>query len=671
MKLYFCLFLLIVAFDLYALEPQLVFELADGSSKSYNLSDIQNMNFENSKANSIITIYYQKNKTISFNCTTIDSIKFENGQSNIIEMKIFKKDSDIKKINLSDLNKITFKESLLQNFETVTIGSQVWMLKNLDVDHYRNGDTIIQFIKIEDWSDIFIGGWSYFNNDPENGKIYGKLYNFWAVDDKRNLAPAGWHIPSEDEWAQLEIFLGVPAEDVYKMGDHGTIEGGALKSTGTIENGDGLWYSPNVDANNSSGFSALPAGIREEQNDFTGLGYKAMFWSSKQYFEWELGSLSGKVRKYIGSNDRNCYSVRCIKDLPPTINSINLATAQIGDTIIISGSDFGPFQGTGFVSFNEVKAKDYLSWAKDLIKVKVPLGAQTGKVIVTVYEERGNEFDLIILPDTMVIKNIEPAAFFYDEVVNIKGRLFGNLQGANYVMFNNEIVSNCTFWSDTLIQVIVPKSTQNGNLAVVINGVKSNEIPYKVFGEFGIIQIGEQTWQTQNIDVDHYQNGDPIPEVTDSLQWKNLKTGAWCYYNNNTENGKIYGKLYNYYAINDPRGFAPQGWHIPSKAEWQTLVKFLGGDKVAGGKMKKTGTTYWQEPNVDATNISGFSALPGGYLFSYGSRFIALNLEACFWSSTEYNTNNSWFYTIENQKGHILENYILKTNALSVRLIKD
>ena len=118
----------------------------------------------------------------------------------------------------------------------------------------------------------------------------------------------------------------------------------------------------------------------------------------------------------------------------------------------------------------------------------------------------------------------------------------------------------------------------------------------------------------KNLDVDRYRNGDPIPKVTDPTAWVALTTGAYCYYNNDSATyAATYGKLYNWYAVNDPRGLAPAGWHIPSDAEWATIETCLGGASVAGGEMKETGTIHWQSPNTGATNSSGFTGLPGGY----------------------------------------------------------
>ena len=98
------------------------------------------------------------------------------------------------------------------------------------------------------------------------------------------------------------------------------------------------------------------------------------------------------------------------------------------------------------------------------------------------------------------------------------------------------------------------------------------------------VDICDQTWMKSNLNVSKYRNGDDIPQVTDATQWANLTTGAWCYFQNNTTNGTIYGKLYNWYAVNDPRGLAPNGWHIPSKDEWAVLRNCLGGENLAGGR---------------------------------------------------------------------------------------
>lgn len=144
------------------------------------------------------------------------------------------------------------------------------------------------------------------------------------------------------------------------------------------------------------------------------------------------------------------------------------------------------------------------------------------------------------------------------------------------------------------------------------------------------VTIGTQTWMAENLKVTHYRNGDAIPNVTDSAIWFNLSSGAYCNYNNQESNSQIYGRLYNWYVIGDIRGVCPAGWHVPTWDEWCTLVNFLGGDSIAGGKLKETGTLHWAVPNTGATNTSGFTGLPGGSRYN---EYRDVNLEGRWWSS--------------------------------------
>ncbi len=179
-----------------------------------------------------------------------------------------------------------------------------------------------------------------------------------------------------------------------------------------------------------------------------------------------------------------------------------------------------------------------------------------------------------------------------------------------------------------------------------------------------------EVWMLKNLDVSKYRNGDDIPQVTDPAAWANLTTGAWCYYNNDPANGTTYGKLYNWYAVNDPRGLAPTGWHVPTDAEWTTLINCLGGEAVAGGKMKETGTTHWRSPNTDATNSSGFTGLPGGLRYS-GRAFTDIGFFGSWWSSSEFNTTEAWYRTMGyfGAGAYIDEEY--KTFGFSVRCVRD
>ena len=182
------------------------------------------------------------------------------------------------------------------------------------------------------------------------------------------------------------------------------------------------------------------------------------------------------------------------------------------------------------------------------------------------------------------------------------------------------------------------------------------------------VTIGTQVWTNKNLDVSTYRNGDIIPQITDATTWANLTTGAWCYFNNDPANGTIYGKLYNWYAVNDSRGLAPSGWHIPTDAEFITLTNYLGGSTLAGGKMKFVGTTRWITPNTDATNESGFRALPGGFRY-YESSFLQKGVRALFWTATA--SGDAVFYNIYNNSGSLTRGTEGKVDGFSVRIVQD
>ncbi|WP_396167510.1 FISUMP domain-containing protein [Flavobacterium sp.] len=188
---------------------------------------------------------------------------------------------------------------------------------------------------------------------------------------------------------------------------------------------------------------------------------------------------------------------------------------------------------------------------------------------------------------------------------------------------------------------------------------------------YQLVTICNQTWMKSNLNVSHYRNGDIIPQVTDATQWANLTTGAWCYYNNDTANGNVYGKLYNWYAVNDIRGLAPIGFHIPTDTEWATLIVDCLGGVNAGDKMKETGSSHWQNPNTGATNSSGFTGLPGGYRYIYSGSFSNLGVIGYWWSSSQNVGLDAWKrYLSYNNSNAIRVNYY-KTGGLSVRCIKD
>ena len=188
------------------------------------------------------------------------------------------------------------------------------------------------------------------------------------------------------------------------------------------------------------------------------------------------------------------------------------------------------------------------------------------------------------------------------------------------------------------------------------------------------VTIGNQVWMTKNLDVATFRNGDPIPEAKSNEEWEKAgenKQPAWCYYDNDPANGEKYGKLYNWYAVNDKRGLTPVGYHIPSDADWTKLTDFLGGEEVAGTKMKsKSGWGYNDGESDNGTNESGFSGLPGGWRNLYGS-FSSIGVYGEWWSSTKYGANHAYYRSLSSSQGHVSRYGSVKAEGCSVRCIKD
>ena len=192
------------------------------------------------------------------------------------------------------------------------------------------------------------------------------------------------------------------------------------------------------------------------------------------------------------------------------------------------------------------------------------------------------------------------------------------------------------------------------------------------------VTIGTQIWSSKNLDVRTYLNGDFIPQVTDPTQWQNLTTGAWCWYNNDSATyAATYGRLYNWYAVNDPRGIAPQGWHVPTNSEWDKMTKYLDASvdtTVFGFTGTNIGTqlknTSGWNSNGNGTNSSGFAGLPGGARYDDGP-FYPIGDNGIWWSSTEYSTTSAWYRNLYSYSADVSRYYYNKASGFSVRLVRD
>ena len=254
------------------------------------------------------------------------------------------------------------------------------------------------------------------------------------------------------------------------------------------------------------------------------------------------------------------------------------------------------------------------------------------------------------------------------------------------------------FKSEFDLRAIDSLRFENKKMIIVIDGnniehdLKEIDSIILIWNTCEEIQIGNQTWMCKNLDVDHYKNGDPITEVRDSIEWVNLTSGAWCYYNNDSNIGKEYGRLYNWYAVNDPRGLSPEGWHIPSDGEWKVLEVFLGTSTVdvektgyrgdtthllgVGAALKEEGLIHWfWETGNNATNESGFTAFGGGYRLymnveGYGSFNNYLG-SGQWWTSTSFDTETAWLRHLCAYHADVYRSNWKKNNGCSVRCIKD
>jgi uncharacterized protein (TIGR02145 family) len=212
-------------------------------------------------------------------------------------------------------------------------------------------------------------------------------------------------------------------------------------------------------------------------------------------------------------------------------------------------------------------------------------------------------------------------------------------------------------------------TTINGS-GIIIN--PGTGVTYNGYTYSSIVLGNGQEWMTENLRTASYRNGDPIVTGIDNASWYSNIIGAYDIYNNNMDNNYIYGKLYNWYAVNDPRQLCPTGWHVPTDAEWSSLTDYLGGEAVAGVKMKKTnGWDDFEGQSGNGSNLSGFSGLPGGARFYYDGSFIYSGRWGYWWASSDSTTSDAWCRRLNYDNGNVFRGSTNKKAGFSVRCLKD
>jgi uncharacterized protein (TIGR02145 family) len=212
-------------------------------------------------------------------------------------------------------------------------------------------------------------------------------------------------------------------------------------------------------------------------------------------------------------------------------------------------------------------------------------------------------------------------------------------------------------------------------IVVYLTGCKKDDAQITVTdidgNTYNTVTIGSQIWMKENLRVTHYNDGTVIPRCFSSSEWENETQGAYVLFSHSFDAKMLaqYGALYNWYAVHDSRNLAPVGWHVPTDAEWATLITYLGGESIAGNKLKETGTTHWLSPNTSATNETGFTALPGGAWYADGA---AGNLGGIgfWWSATEIDATYAWTRRMSIDSKVLRSNYY-KRSGFSVRCVKD
>jgi uncharacterized protein (TIGR02145 family) len=238
-------------------------------------------------------------------------------------------------------------------YQTVVIGNQVWMAENLKVTHYSNGDSIpIVIVDSASWTGLTTGAACAFNNDENNVSTYGRMYNWFAGADPRNLAPTGWHVPTDSDWVQLELFLGMPADRVWDMGNRGGSPVGAkLKEVGSVH-----WNCPNSGTTNETGFTALPGGVLDNRPVFNSYRMDALFWTSTQFTLSPTAGWARSMTCNLVSIARDPFgrdygaSVRCIRNAPAGVE-------ENGDSELPNGFQLtqnypNPFNPTTLIQFD-------------------------------------------------------------------------------------------------------------------------------------------------------------------------------------------------------------------------------------------------------------------------------------------------------------------------------
>ncbi len=383
-----------------------------------------------------------------------------------------------------------------------------------------------------------------------------------------------------------------------------------------------------------------------------------------------------------------------------TVDSIRVENLSKGTSVTILGTDTLHLivsAGINEISTNDELLKVYPNPMQGQTEISF-YAKQPGNAQLTIYDISGKK---ILINNNYYSQGIQKHI-----LTDLKqGVYFININGENY-SYNTKIISLNTTQSEAKIefigtekQEVALKKCKSSKALTDMAYTVGNRLLFKGYkgiystintdvptasktitftfaactdydnNNYTIVQIGTQTWMAENLKSVHYRNGVEIPLVISNTTWSTLTTGACCNYNNDTNIGKVYGKIYNWYTLNDTSNICPNGWHASSDAEWTTLVSYLGSN--AGGKIKETGTTHWNSPNVSATNESGFTALPAGAR-NFDGAFGDFQTNSNYWTTASIDAGNAWARSANYYYySTIVRSSVGKKLGISARCIKD
>jgi len=478
-------------------------------------------------------------------------------------------------------------------YHTVKIGNQTWMVENLRTTKYRNGDligTTLTATKNISSETAPKYQWAIEGLDSNIVK-YGRLYTWYAATDIRNIAPTGWHVPNDAEWTILENYLIANGYnyDGSTIGNSETnnkiAKSLAAKSDWTLNTSLGA-IGNDMTKNNSTGFTALPAGNRINYGAFGLQKLGGYWWSSTGYdSEWawyrDLGYNVNYMGRHNYTSKQNGLSIRCIKDSVSKITLPTVTTKAISAITKTSASCEGSLVSNGGTKITALGICWNTTTLPTITNNKTSLTA-----------------DSLIFTGSITGLSANSTYYVRAYATNNVGTAYGN-----------ELIFK------TLKDSMLTISDIDGNV-------------------YNTITIGKQTWMKENLKTTRYNDSTLIPLVSDAYQWISTTTGAYDWVKSDLFNKNLYGGIYNFYAAASGK-LAPKGWHVPSGAEIDSLISYLGGYEMAVLKLKEAGNEHWFTGNENATNSSGFTALPGGYRSTATGDYNKTGEWGVFWSSTE------------------------------------